>query len=344
MQPSYSLIRGTGSYLPEKKILNSSFLKSTGLDEKGILKRTGIRERRIAHPNEATSDLATLAAFNALESANISPQMLDVIILSTTSPDMFFPSTACMVQKNLQAPQAYAFDISAGCSGFLIALSIADQYLKSSKHNNILVIAAEVKTRFINPADAKTAILFGDGAGAALIQKGNEPAGIRSILLKSDGRHSDLIKIPAGGSRMPTTPKTLQKMQNTITMKGESLFRVAVENTVTLIREILERNHFTPSDISYIILHQANLRLIKAIAKRVHFREDQWVISLDQIGNTSSSSIPITLDFLNKDRKLKGGEWILLAGFGAGLTWGAALVQWPKTGASALSNAPIGSP
>lgn len=341
MPTSYSLIRGTGSYLPEKKIPSSSFLKNTGLDERGILKRTGIQERRQAHPNEATSDLATHAAFKALESANISPQELDFIILSTTSPDMFFPSTACMVQKNINAPQACAFDISAGCSGFLIALSIADQYLKSSTYNNILVIAAEVKTRFINPADAKTAIIFGDGAGAVVMQKGNEPAGIQSVLLKSDGRHADLIKIPAGGSRMPTTTETLKKMQNTITMKGESLFRVAVEKSVTLIREILEKNHFVSEDISYIILHQANLRLIKAIAKRVHFREDQWVISIDKIGNTSSSSIPITLDFLNKDQKLKGGEWILLAGFGAGLTWGAALIQWPTT---VLSHTPIGNP
>jgi 3-oxoacyl-[acyl-carrier-protein] synthase-3 len=329
MKIIHSTIAGTGSYLPEDKILNSSLLENTGLDDQGIQRRTGIRERRKANPQEASSDLATYAAQEALHSANIDSSMIDFIILSTTSPDMFFPATACLVQRNLKARHASAFDISAGCSGFL-GLSIADQLLKNPKVKNVLVIASEVKTRFVNPKDPTTAIIFGDGAGAAVIQKSQNSFGLISLIMKSDGQYGDLIKIPAGGSRCPTTSETLRTGQNTITMRGASLFRVAVEKTVSVITEILERNKLSVSTLSYVVLHQANLRLIKAISKRLKFRDEQLVVSLDQIGNTSSSSLPITLDFLVKSRKLKGREWILLSGFGAGLTWGAALIQWPE--------------
>ena len=330
MKKVYSIIRGTGSYLPEKRILNSAFLENTGLDDQGIQRRTGIRERRKASSEEATSDLATFAAQEAIQSAKITSEMVDYIIVSTTSPDMFFPATACLVQRNLKARHASAFDISAGCSGFLVGLSISDQLLQNPKIQNVLVIASEVKTRFVNPKDPKTAIIFGDGAGAAVIQKSQNSSGLISLIMKSDGQYGDLIKIPAGGSRCPTSLETLRTGQNTITMRGNSLFRVAVEKTVSVITEILEKNRLSVSALSYVVLHQANLRLIKAIAKRIKIRDEQLVVSLDQIGNTSSSSLPITLDFLVKKRKLKGGEWILLSGFGAGLTWGAALYQWPE--------------
>jgi 3-oxoacyl-[acyl-carrier-protein] synthase-3 len=326
----HSTITGTGSYLPKERITNADLLSTTGLDDKGIQRRTGIRERRRASAHEATSDLATRAAEEALKAAQLTPQKLDYIVLSTTSPDMFFPSTACLVQRNLHASRASAFDISAGCAGFLVALSIADRFLKNPTTHHILVIASEVKTRFVNPADPKTAILFGDGAGAVILQKTHRNEGVKSILLKSDGAYHDLIKIPAGGSRSPTTFETLRQGQNTITMQGEALFRVAVQKTTQVISEILDENRLTLSEISHVILHQANLRLMKAIARRLKIRDDQLVIVLDKVGNTSSSSLPIALDILNKDQKLKGGEWILLAGFGAGLTWGAALLRWPE--------------
>jgi len=318
---------GTGSFVPGRRVTNQELSGPTGLSESGILRRTGIRERRWVEKDQATSDLATEALRSALERAGCDPEELDAIILSTTSPDMLFPATACLVQENLGARNAFSMDVAASCAGFLFALSIAEQYIRSGRAGTVAAVAAEVKSRFLDQTDPATAILFADGAGAVILKKSVSEAGILTIRLHSDGSKSGMIRIPAGGSRQPTTEKTLAEGGHVIRMRGGSLFRAAVHGLIGVTEEVLKPYHLGPGDIDHFVFHQANGRILSAVAKRLSIAPEKFVMTLDQFGNTSSASLPMALDHLIRGGRVRPGEWIFLGAFGGGLNWGGALIR-----------------
>lgn len=324
----FSHITGTGSFLPSRVVANKDLVPLVRIDEEGIKKRTGISERREASPDQAASDLGSEAALEALKAAGYDPGRVDYIIVSTTSPDMFIPSTACLIQKNIGAVRAVGFDIAASCSGFLYALSIADQYIKTGSASSVLVVASEVKSRFVNPHDPSTAILFGDGAGAVLLEGGGEGRGILSLHLHSDGSRGGLIQIPGGGSRHPTTERTLQKGLHYIQMRGQALYRVAVSYLEKAIDEVLAYHRLPLSDITCFIFHQANRRILETVASRKKIPLEKVVMTLEYCGNTSSSSPAIALDRAVKEKRITRGDLVLLAAFGGGVTWGSALIRW----------------
>lgn len=323
-----SAIIGTGSYLPEKILTNQELEKRVDTSDQWIQERTGIRERRIASDKEATSDLAVAAAQRALANAGVEPDELDFIIVATGTPDMLFPSTACLVQDRLWAKRAMAFDLSAACSGFVYALSVADQYIKSGGAKTVLVIGSEVMSRLMDWTDRSTCILFGDGAGAALLRAEEGDRGVLSSHLHSDGSLWDLICVPGGGSRNPPSEAVLDQRLNFLKMKGSETFKVAVRALEECAREALTANGLAPEDLKLVVPHQANLRIIRAVADRLGVPMEQVVINLDRVGNTSAASIPIALDEAVQKGRLSSGDLVLLAAFGGGLTWGSALLRW----------------
>jgi 3-oxoacyl-[acyl-carrier-protein] synthase-3 len=293
-----------------------------------IIERTGIHERRICAPDEASSDLAYHAARNALSSAALKPKDLDLIIVATSTPDSTYPSTACILQAKLSASRAFAFDINAACTGFLYALSVGQSYIMSKSAKRVLVVGAETMTRFINWEDRATCVLFGDGAGAAVLEPTDGKRGVLSVELYSDGTLGDIIVIPAGGSRMPASIETIQKHYHTIIMRGNELFKVAVKSLEKAAVDILEHNKMSHSDIDLLVPHQANLRIIHATAKRLKLPMEKVMVNLERYGNTSAASIPIALDEASSTGRMRDGDIILLDAFGGGLTWGAALIRW----------------
>jgi len=321
------IIVGTGTSVPDHRVTNSDLADAVGLDDAGIRRRTGIIERRWAGKDQAASDLATEAVRAAMAQAGCEGKDLDAIVLSTTSPDMPFPSTACLVQRNIQASKAFAMDVSASCAGFLFALSVADQFIRSGRAATVAVIAAEVKSRFLDRKDPATAILFGDGAGAVVLSAGTGNAGLRSLRIYSDGSKSGMIRIPAGGSRLPISEKTLAGNQHVIRMKGGSLFKAAVQRLTDVTHELLKLQNLQPAEIRHYVFHQANGRLLSAVAKRLQIPADRIVRTLDRYGNTSSASLPMALDHLLRSGRVRPGEWIFLGAFGGGLNWGGALVR-----------------
>jgi len=324
-------IIGTGSYLPDYIVTNEEMAGITGLSPHDIKKRTGILERRRANKNEATSDLATKAALSALKSAGVAVEDVGLIVLSTTSPDMFMPSTACLVQKNIGAKKAAAFDVNASCSGFIYSLNIAEMFIRGSQTNTALVIAAEVKSRFVDPRDKETAILFGDGAGAIVLSNEHAfsqlSAQILCTWLYADGTNWQWINLPAGGSRMPVTADTIASGLHTMQMDGSKVYRKAIKTFEGLLTDTVKRCGLTLDDIDTFIFHQANLRIIKQVISRLGIPEEKVPVTITRTGNTSSASIPITLDQLVREGKIKKGDNVLLAAFGGGLTWGAAIVR-----------------
>ncbi|MDC4224817.1 MAG: ketoacyl-ACP synthase III [Candidatus Manganitrophus sp.] len=293
-----------------------------------IVERTGIRERRIASKDEAASDLAFQAARKALEAAQVAPEEIDLIVLATSTPDMFFPSTACIVQDKLKATRAAAFDLSAACSGFVYALAVGEQYIRSGTYQKVLVIGTEIMSRLINWTDRTTCVIFGDGAGAVLLAPSASESGILSTHLHSDGSLWDLICVPGGGSAIPPSEKMLAEQLNTIKMKGNETFKVAVRSLEEVAWEALRANDFLPSDVSFLVPHQANLRIIRAVADRLQLPMERVVINLDRYGNTSAASIPLALDEAVREGRIKKGDMLLFLAFGGGLTWGASLVRW----------------
>jgi len=287
-----------------------------------------VQERRIAAKDEATSDMAVKAGEGALQSAGISADQLDLIIVATTTPDMLFPSTACLVQHKLNATRAAAFDLAAACSGFIYALSVGEQFVLTGTCSKVLVIGADMLSRFVDWTDRTTAVLFGDGAGAVVLAKSQDSSGIISNHLHSDGSLWNLITIPGGGSANPPSEKVIIEKLNTVKMQGSETFKSAVRAMEDVARECLEKNHLTCADISYIVPHQANIRIIKALATRLEIPMDRIVINLDRYGNTSAASIPIALDEAVRDGRISKGGLILLLAFGSGLTWGSALIRW----------------
>jgi len=324
-----TVISGTGSYLPERILTNADLEKLVDTTDEWIVSRSGIRERRVAAPEQATSDLSTEAGKNALEMAGIDAEDLDLIIVATLSPDHFFPSTAGLVQRNLGAFKAAAFDLEAACTGFIYALSIGDAFIRNGTYRNVLVIGAEVLTRFIDWEDRATCVLFGDGAGAAVLQPGDDSRrGIISTNLHSDGRLAELLWAPGGVSRMPTTREVIDKKLNTVKMQGNEVFKVAVTKLKEVVQEVLEQNGLTEKDIDFLVPHQANLRIIQATAKRLKLPMEKVIVTVDRHGNTSAASVPLALDEAVRTGRIEKGNRILLEAFGGGLTWGAALVRW----------------
>ena len=323
-----SRIIGTGSCLPKRVVTNDEVSRLTGMSAAGILRRTGIRQRYWVSDGESTSTLATAACRTALEAAEIAERDVDGLILSTTSPDMGMVSTACLVQQSLGLGRIPAFDIAASCSGFLYALSIADQSIRTRQARTLLVVGAEVKSRFLNLADPSTAVLFGDGAGAVVLRATEDERGLHSLRLWADGSRWDLIHLPAGGSRCPLTAESLSQGRHTLTMKGSSLYRVATRSMKKAIVQCLDGHGIDIRKIDHLLLHQANLRIIQKLVKDLDIPPEKCITTIDRYGNTSSSSIPIALDMAVREGRIRSGDLILTAAFGGGLTWGSALLKW----------------
>jgi 3-oxoacyl-[acyl-carrier-protein] synthase-3 len=329
--PHRSTIIATGSALPERIVTNEELSEQAGLSPTAIAARTGIHTRRWAAAVQASSDLARRAADEALKQAGCPAGELDAIIVATTSPDYFFPSTACLVQRDLKAERAVSFDIAASCTGFLAALSVGDQWIRTGLARRLLVIAAEIKSRVLDPRDRATAILFGDGAGAALLGPAiDQEAGVQAIRLGADGRGHALIHLPAGGSRRPTSAKTLAAGQHTMRMKGPAVYRKAVTTLTGSVRELLADAELSTADVALFLFHQANQRLLDQVASRLQLAPEQLFTTIAETGNTSSASLPIALDRAARAGRLRDGDRVVLAAFGGGLTWGTALLQWTR--------------
>lgn len=323
-----SRIIGTGSYLPLRVLSNKDLEKMVDTSDAWIVERTGISERRIASEDEAASDLACHAAEKAINDGGLQPSDIDFIIVATVTPDMLFPSTACLVQSRLGAKRAFAFDLSAACSGFIYALSVADQYIKSGMYQTGLVIGADVFSKMTDWTDRNTCVLFGDGAGAVILKADTGDKGIVSSHLYSDGTSWDMLYVPGGGSRIPPGEDMINNRQQFVKMRGSETFKVAVNTMCTSINDALKSNGLTANDIKLFIPHQANLRIIQAIGKKLNVPMERFMINLDRYGNTSAASIPIALDEAVKEGRIEEGDNILLEAFGGGLTWGAVLIKW----------------
>jgi|TARA_B110000037_G_scaffold165742_1_gene187486 3-oxoacyl-[acyl-carrier-protein] synthase-3 len=306
----FSKIIGTGGYLPKKIVTNKDLESTIDTTDEWIVERTGIKQRHIAEENETTSSMAVQASIDALNSANIQPEDIDLIIVATTTPDQIFPSTACIVQNKLKI-KAPAFDIQAACTGFVYALSIADNYIKAGLNKNILVIGAEKYSNLLDWNDRSTCVLFGDGAGAVILSAQPEP-GIISSHIHADGKYNDLLSVE----------------NNHIKMKGNEVFKVAVNTLSKLVDETLSINNMTKSDVDWLVPHQANLRIIKAAAKKLSMSLDQVVVTVDKHANTSAASIPLALNEAVKDGRIKNDQVILLEAFGSGFTWGSVLLRY----------------
>ncbi len=321
-------IIATGSYVPEKVITNHDLEKIVDTSDEWIVTRTGIRERRIADKDTATSDLATIAAQRALESARLTAQDIDMIIVATVTPDMHFPSTACLVQKNIGAVNASAFDLEAACSGFLYGIVVANQFIATGLCRNVMVIGAECLSKFVNWKDRNTCVLFGDGAGAVIVSRVEEGYGFLSQILGADGTGASLLMLEAGGSRRPASFETVEKQLHYIHMEGSEVFKFAVRIMASMAEEAVKRAGLTKEEVDFLIPHQANIRIIEAARKRLELPEDKVYVNLDRYGNMSAASIPVALDEAVRSGLIKKGDNIVMVGFGGGLTWAACAMRW----------------
>jgi len=321
-------ILGTGSYVPERVLTNEELTKLVETSDEWIVTRTGIKERRVCAEGEATSDLAAHAARAALENAGITADEVDLIIVATVTPDMFFPSTACFVQQKIGAKHAACFDVSAACAGFLYALEIAQQFITSHTYDTVLVIGADKLTSIVDWKDRNTCVLFGDGAGAAVLRHRGGGHGVVSTFMASDGALSDILYIPGGGSRFPAVDEKTGVRQNCIKMNGKETYKHAVTSMLDAAQKVLADANLDPEDLACIIPHQANLRIIEAIADRMEVPIERFMVNLDRYGNTSAAAVAIALDEANRTGRMKVGDYVLLVVFGGGLTWAASVIQW----------------
>jgi len=323
-----SRVIATGSYVPPKILTNFELEKMVDTSDEWITSRSGIRERRIVERDVATSDLGTRAAQRALEMAGLSPEDLDFIITGTNSPDMLFPCTSCFIQAKIGAKKAAGFDVSAGCTSFLHALSLADKFIKEDPARKVMVLGAEIMSKVTDWSDRATCVLFGDGAGAVILGGEEGERGVLSTHLHSDGSLWELLYLPGGGSTNPSSHETVDQRLHCIKMAGNQLFKVAVRALAEVSQEAMKKNGFTSDDIDLMIPHQANTRIIEAAAKLINFPMDKVFLNIEKYGNTSSATIPIALDELNRGGKLKAGNVILMCSFGTGVTWGGAVIRW----------------
>lgn len=321
-------IIATGSYVPERILTNFDLEKMVDTSDEWIRERTGIRERRIADEKEAASDLAYEAAKAAFKRTDIKAKDIELIIVATVTGDMPVPATACHLQQKLGLKKAAAFDINAACSGFLYGLSVADSFIRSGNYKRILLVGAEVLSRITDWEDRSTCVLFGDGAGAAILEATNEERGIISTHLRSDGSMWDLLYLSGGGSRHPVSKDSIKKKLHYLRMKGNETFKIAVRTLESLVRETLNENKLKVAQLSLLIPHQANLRIIQATAERLNIPIEKVVVNIDKYGNTSAASIPIALDEAVREGRIRDGDYVLLEAFGGGLTWASALIKW----------------
>jgi 3-oxoacyl-[acyl-carrier-protein] synthase-3 len=321
-------IVGIGSYLPERVLTNADLERIVDTTDEWIISRTGIRERRMAAEGEHTSTMATAASRIALERAGVAAGDLDLIIVATITPDMPFPATACLVQEELGAAKAAAFDLEAACTGFLYALEIGRQFIESGTHNNVLIIGAEKLSSIIDWKDRNTCVLFGDGAGAAVLRRRKGARGVLATRLGSDGGKADALAMPGGGCRQPATVDSVNERIHFLKMEGKEVFKNAVNAMTAAAQEVLERSGLGIGDIRCIIPHQANQRIISAVGDRLGATEGQVFVNLQKYGNTSAASVAIALDEAVRAGKIERGDKILLVAFGAGLTWGATVLEW----------------
>lgn len=319
----YSRIAGTGSYLPEKILTNADLEKIVETTDQWIVERTGIRRRHIAGNHETASSLAEIAARRALEAAQITPEQIDMIIVGTTSPDMVFPSAACLLQNRLGIGGCAAFDLTAACAGFSYGLGIADQYIRTGNKKNVLVVGSELPSRFIDWTDRSTCVLFGDGAGAVILQPSDKP-GVHSTHLHANGRYKDLLFMT---SSLPAAHRKTEEIPY-VKMQGNELYKVIINILGQVIDETLASNNMTTSDVDWLVPHQANIRIIQAVAKKLQLPMERVIVTIEDHGNTSAASIPLALDQGIRDGRIKRGETMLLEGFGGGLAWGSALITY----------------
>ena len=322
-------IVGTGHSLPEGVITNQDLEKMVETSDDWITTRTGIKERRRANADQATSYFAVRAGRQALERAGMDANDLDMIICATVCPDMALPSTACLIQSELGAKKAAAFDMAAACSGFLYGLTIADQFIGSGFHKNVLVIGAELLTRYVDYTDRSTCVIFGDGAGAAVVSRiEDKNRGILATRIQSDGDQAEFLFTPGGGTKYPASHESVDQRLHFIKMRGNELFKVAVRNMSEISRQVLDEAKMTANDIDLFIPHQANQRITDAVAERLNVPKEKIYANISRIGNTSSASIPIALDECVQSNRLKPGDVVMMSAFGAGVTWGAVLMRW----------------
>ena len=322
-------ILGTGSYLPEKVLTNQDMEKIVETTDEWIVTRTGIKERRIAAENQATSDLATEAARAALEKAKLKPSDLDLILVATISPDMPTPSTACLVQSKLGALQAAAFDLSAACSGFVYGLAVAKAFIESGVYRHVLLIGAEKLSTFIDWKDRTTCVLFGDGAGAVVLGPSEGGRGeVLSTFLAANGGEADLLKIPGGGSQNPVSSTSIEKGMHYLKMQGKEIFKIGVKVMADAALKVIQSEGLTLDQVSLVILHQANLRIMTAVAERLGLPPEKLYVNVDKIGNTSAASIVLALDEAVQKGRIHPGDYVVLSAVGAGTTYAAALIRW----------------
>ncbi|OGR79472.1 MAG: 3-oxoacyl-ACP synthase [Elusimicrobia bacterium RIFCSPLOWO2_02_FULL_39_32] len=321
-------IIGTGKCMPKTVLTNQDLEKMVNTTDEWIKSRTGIKERRITTAKESTSDLAIQAAKDALENAHTKAEELDAILVCTCTPDMFFPSVGCILQAALGAKKAWAMDLSAACSGFIYGMATAKSFIESGAAQKILLIGVDTLSKITNWQDRSTCILFGDGAGACVLSSETGESGILSVFLGADGSNTEILKVPAGGSRMPIDQNALNEKLNTIKMDGPEVYKLAVTKMVEAAKAALRLADKKPTDLKLIIPHQANLRIIESVAKRLELKEDVVFVNVQKYGNMSAATTIVALDEAQKEGRIKQGELLELVAFGAGLTWGAAVIQW----------------
>lgn len=321
-------IAGVGAYVPSKVLTNAELEKMVDTSDEWITTRTGIKERRIAHKDEFTSDMAAEAARRAMKNAGVTAHEIELIVVATITPDMIFPSTACLVQQKIGARKIAAFDMEAACSGFVYGLEIGQQFIMSRSYDTVLVIGAEKLSSIVDWKDRNTCVLFGDGAGAAILQNRPNTHGLLTAVMGADGGKADLLFMPGGGSRCPATTDSVASKLHYLRMEGKETFKYAVQAMYNAAQEALRRCEIDISQIKCIIPHQANRRIIDAVGERLGATPEQMFVNLDRYGNTSAASVAIALDEVVSSGRIKRGDLILLVVFGGGLTWGAAVIEW----------------
>jgi 3-oxoacyl-[acyl-carrier-protein] synthase-3 len=323
-----AIISGTGMSVPERVVTNLELERMVDTSDEWIRTRTGIHERRIAAAGDALSTYGILAGRRAMEAAGVEPRDVDLVILATVTPDMPIPATACTIQHALGCSNAPAFDLAAGCSGFLYAQSVAKQFLINERLRHVLVIGAELLSKYLDWTDRSTCVIFADGAGAALMSRGELPRGVLASALKTDGSLADLICMPGGGVLHPPGQAMIDQRLHYIQMKGNETFKMAVRSIEEVCREVLHKAGLTSADVDWFVPHQANQRIIDAVGARMEIPAERCYVNIDRYGNTSSASIPIALDEAVRSGKIRRNQIVLMAAFGAGLTWGAAVIRW----------------
>ena len=329
MKNCRAYISSVGMYVPEKRVTNDELAKIVDTSDEWIRERTGIRERRVVADGQSNSDLSVKAIEDCLRRASVSPEEIDLIIVPTVTPDMMFPSTACLIQEKLGASKAWGFDLSGACSGFLYALSVGTQFVENGCYQKVVVVGTDVMTSIVDPLDRATCVLFGDGAGAVLLEPSDDDGiGVLDFLLRCDGSGGKHLNMPAGGSRMPASHETVDKRLHYVQQDGRSVYKFAVKYMAEVSSEILARNELDVSALKLFVPHQANLRIINSTADRLKLRKDQVAVNIDRYANTTSATIPLGLFEYHEMGRLEKGDLVLLASFGAGFTWGSVLLRW----------------